>query len=215
MEGGCTRIVSVVPMRGGFGFSRLCWHHPDRRITALDIPPEGSKVRSRQRWWGCRGIKAKALSVWVGELQTFEHEQHQLLPALEAHVLFEHAQVLKESVAPRQGSTDEGTAMVQQFQRRVKQEGQQVQRQQCLGEEQLAMAEIVLKVVALSVTMWSQKKGPPLSTWQVRFRAVPITVRTVIGNVLLFGRDSDLFYSNSVYYTVGIHDNVDQLRGIY
>src|SRR4030043_220853 len=147
--GGCPRIVSVAPMRGGFGGSRLCCHHPARRVTALDAPPEASKARSRQRWWGGRGIKAKALSVWVGELQAFEHEQHQLLPALEAHVLCEHAQVLKESVAPRQGSTDEGTATVQQLQRRVKQEGQQVQRQQCLGEEQLAMAEIVLKVVAL------------------------------------------------------------------
>ena len=96
-------------------------------------------------------LMVEGLSARVGQFQAVQHEQHQLLPALEAHVLGQYPQVLEESVAARQCGADEGTAAIQQFQHRVEEECQQVQRQQRLSKEQLSVTEVVFEVITLGL----------------------------------------------------------------
>jgi hypothetical protein len=52
--------------------------------------------------------------------------------------------VLKETVATGQGLSDQSAPVVQQLQHRVKQEGQQIQRQQRMGQIQLAVTKVLM-----------------------------------------------------------------------
>ena len=56
------------------------------------------------------------------KLQPREHEQHQLLPAVEVEELRQRGDVLKEGVAARKGGAEQGAAFVLKLQHRVKQE---------------------------------------------------------------------------------------------
>jgi len=84
------------------------------------------------------------------QLQTFDHERHQGLPALEAQVAGQGAQIVEEGLGPQERA-QAMLAGIEQLQQGVKQEGQKIEGRQQGREMLLAVAEVVGQVVALGL----------------------------------------------------------------
>ena len=63
------------------------------------------------------------VDIRVLQLQTGEHEQHEMLPVSKARVLGRCRDVLTEGITPREAASRQGAVFVQQLRHRVEQEG--------------------------------------------------------------------------------------------
>jgi len=89
------------------------------------------------------------------QLQPCEHEQHQVLPAVEAQVLGQCRDMLKEGIAAGEGGAKKGAALVFELQHRVEQKRRDVQRQQRLRQIPFTVPEVVLEVIPLGdIFVW-------------------------------------------------------------
>jgi len=102
----------------------------------------------------CSGVE-NTLPAGIFQLQPREHEQHQMLPAVEAQVLGQRSDMLKEGIAAGEGGAKKGAALVFELQHRVEQKRQDVQRQQRLRQIPFTVPEVVLEVIPLGdIFVW-------------------------------------------------------------
>ena len=71
-------------------------------------------------------LPLRGIGIGILKLQTGEHEQHEMLPTLEAQVLRECGEMLEEGITPREGGSQQGASLIKQLQHRVEQEGEDI-----------------------------------------------------------------------------------------
>ena len=64
----------------------------------------------------------------VLQLQSCKHEPQEMLPIIEAQILFQRKDMLEEDIDPRECASLHGASFVQHLQHRVKQQGEDIQR---------------------------------------------------------------------------------------